>query len=466
MEFAMNIEEKLLHILFSKPKNKIQNIYGFEKKIIDSLLVQSVLKKTFKHFRENPLFLIDYINFIDSQIFLGKNFKHNKYVYFNGNIFIDCFAPKWPGKAFYKLLDTLIYNLGKEPSEWTPFIPYLVFSITKKCVYRCEHCYAIQSLGNKDIMSVEELLRIAKDFQKIGVGVIAWEGGEPLLRFDDLLFLIKETHSESEAWIATTGYGLSSEKAQRLKDAGLTAAIISIDHYNPDKHNKFRRNKKAFDMAVNGVKIFRENGILPCICICATKDIMEEDGLFKYLELAKEIGAAFVQILDATPSGNYIGQDVLLSNSQLEEIKKFHIKVNTDLRYKDYPGISARALLEDDNHYGCCAGNGLCYVDSSGNVQACDLLQISLGNLLEEDVEVVYKRIKEYFPHFIAGRCPAQTLYKDIANIYNKTNNLPLLYNDCSQILEKIKKRNLPKHLQKVHNKLKRENIIDFIKIS
>ena len=54
-------------------------------------------------------------------------------------------------------------------------------------VTRCEHCYASHTLGKTETMTADQLLRIARDFQKIGVGVLAWEGGEPLLRFDDLL---------------------------------------------------------------------------------------------------------------------------------------------------------------------------------------------------------------------------------------------------------------------------------------
>lgn len=374
-------------------------------------------------------------------------FHYYKYVYFDGGIFLDCFSPKFPGTAYDRLVYNTLRMLQNKDSEWKNFTIALIISITKKCVYRCEHCYAVQTLGSKDVLTLEQLFHIAKELIRLGIAVIGWEGGEPLLRFNDLLTLIRRTHKYADAWLASTAYGLTHEKARKLKRAGLSAAIISLDHWDPAKHNKFRKNEKAFDMAVNGVRIFRENGILPSICICATKDL-DEEGLYQYLELAKEIGVGFIQILDATPSGNYLGQDVMLSNKQLDMIRKFHMRVNRDPEFRDYPSISARTLLEGETCYGCAAGNALCYVDSSGLLQACDLLQISFGNVLEEGVEKVYKRMKDYFPHPYGGRCPAQSLHKQIADVYSTHESLPLPFEKCEDILEKITRRGLPKNLR------------------
>jgi len=441
------MSKRILNALFREAKiNQIQNIYGFKRVIVDLLMGGELLRKNIRYLWRYVL------GFRKSHydVYLSS-FKNSKYVYFNGGVFLDCFSPRWPGIAFGR---TAFKIFTSEPDNWEAFTIALIISITKKCVYRCEHCYAIQTLGSKDILSLEDLLKIARGFQKIGVGVIAWEGGEPLLRLNDLITLIKKTTPYSDAWIATTAYGLTYEQARSLKAAGLSAAIISLDHYDRDKHNKFRRNKKAYDMAVNGVRIFRESGILPSICICATKEIVDEGGLYNYLELAKKIGVGFIQILDATPSGNYIGKDVMLSNKQLREIEKFHIKVNTDPHYRDYPSVSARTLLESDKNFGCTAGNALCYMDSSGNMQPCDLLQIAFGNVLEEGVEEVYKRLKSYFHHNIAGRCPAQTLYKNIAEVYSEHKSLPLPYEKCMHILEKINKRGLPKNLRRPGGRL------------
>ncbi|MEW5946275.1 MAG: radical SAM protein [bacterium] len=449
----MEPEKRALKLLLGKAENRIKFVHGLERAAVDFLLARRAMRRTLGRLMDDRIPLPGAISLFDRLLTLASGGKNKKYVYYNGSVFLDCFAPRWPGKVFDMMYDAMLRNLMSGTDEWLPFIPSLIFSITRKCVYRCEHCYAIQTLGSGDVTSAEELLKIAKDFQKIGVGVIAWEGGEPLLRFDDLLTLIRKTSDRSDSLLATTAFGLTREAAEKLADAGLASAIISLDHFDPDRHNAFRRNKKAFDMAVNGVRTFRECGILPSIAVCATRELMDEGGLYQYLELAKDIGAGFIQILDATPSGNYIGRDVILSKSQLEEIKEFHLKINTDPRFRDYPSIQARAFLEDDENYGCCAGNALCYVDPAGNLQPCDLLQISFGNVLDEGVAPVYARMKKRFPHPTKGRCPAQTLNKLIAMEYEKTGALPLRSENCERILEKISNGELPAQLKKISAK-------------
>ena len=437
----------VLETLLGAGPNEIRFLHGARKAVVDALIAASVLRGV----RARPAALLSAApallrdaRRIAALSELGRAYK---YVAFNGSVYLDCFYPKFPGRVFDRLVRTMLGNLLFTPERWAPTTFALVLSITKRCVYRCEHCYAIETLGQRDVLSREDLLRIARSFQRLGVGVIAWEGGEPLMRFEDLLALLRATRDESESIVATTAYGLTPDKARQLREAGLVSAIISLDHYLPDEHNRFRRNKKAFDMATRGVRIFREAGILPSLCICATRDNVDAGGLYRYLELARQLGAAFVQVLDATPAGSYLGQDVMLTAAQVEEVRRFHLRVNTDPQYRDYPSVSARALLEDAR-FGCCAGNALCYVDSSGNLQACDLLQISFGNVLEEGVEPVYARMKQCFPHPFSGRCPAQSLHRDIAEAHARHGKLPIPHAEYAPILDRIRRRGPPPHLR------------------
>lgn len=434
----MRVAPALLARLYPALRNEIRWVGGPRRRAVDAILAADVLGKS----------AAELLRRVPSLVRGGRRraagpslLAPYKYAVFNGHLYVDCFYPRFPGKVFDRLVAQLLANLGRPPAEWSPATFALILSMTKKCVYRCEHCYAIETLGSRDVLSLDDLRRIAREFRRLGVGVIAWEGGEPLMRFDELLTLVRENRDETEALVATTGWGLTREKAERLAEAGLVSAIISLDHWEADKHNAFRRNRKAFDAAVAGVRLFREAGVLPSVCICATRETVAEGGLYRYLELAREIGAAFVQILDATPSGSYLGKDVILGEAQLAEIRRFHREVNGEPRWRDHPSVSARALLEDDGQYGCCAGNALCYVDSSGNLQACDLLQISFGNVVEEGADAPWRRMKSWFPHMIAGRCPAQTLHERLAEVHARAPSLPLRHEDCLHILDEIRRR-------------------------
>ncbi len=64
-------------------------------------------------------------------------------------------------------------------------INYLRMSITDRCNLRCRYCTYWQEwekLSNREILSYEELLRVARIAAKMGIQKIRVTGGEPLLR--------------------------------------------------------------------------------------------------------------------------------------------------------------------------------------------------------------------------------------------------------------------------------------------
>ena len=63
-------------------------------------------------------------------------------------------------------------------------ISYLRLSITDRCDFRCQYCMAeaMQFLPRSEVLSIEELLRVARLFTELGVRKIRVTGGEPLVR--------------------------------------------------------------------------------------------------------------------------------------------------------------------------------------------------------------------------------------------------------------------------------------------
>ena len=246
---------------------------------------------------------------LDAADALRRALAEKKYTRFGEHVFFDAFSPRFPGRAFDQIIGSA--TSGRAAVNSGP-LPYVILAITDRCMYRCEHCYAKEVLGGRDSLTLDQLKELVDRFQQQGTGVIALEGGEPLLRFDDLVRLCEHARAQSEVWIATTGWALTPTKASLLADAGLSGATISLDHYEPDKHNLFRGNKKAFDEAAKAIALFAQAGVFPALSACATRDVMQGDGLMRYLELAHQLGAGVVQFLDPVPTGAYLGQDISL----------------------------------------------------------------------------------------------------------------------------------------------------------
>ena len=350
---------------------------------------------------------------------LVTSMRERKYVRFGGEIYFDAFSPRFPSPWFERLVETSVRGFGDgDTGKARGFIPYVVLAITDRCMYRCEHCYAVEVLGKSDSLTLDQWKTIADRFQQIGAGVIAFEGGEPLLRFDDLVALTEHVCSKSDPWIATTGFGLTPSKAKRLAEAGLVGAAVSLDHYDPDRHNEFRGNKKAYDEAIKSIALFGQAGIFPALTVCATREMLRDDGLRKYVELAYEVGAGVVQVLDPVSAGNYRDVAVGLSVEELREIQRIQREMNTSPRDAHLPPISPRATLEYDDGFGCGAGgNWGIYVNPKGELQPCPYFAASTGNLATGDFGDAYARMRRLFPRppAVGVQCPLNELSSVIA---------------------------------------------------
>lgn len=432
--------------------NQIKPLFGLGRQKADMKFVAWMLANVVRGRKRLGLGAKDMVKFLQNQFTLAGGIRANKYVQFNDKIFMDAFTPHWPSKAMKRMIETYASNGRKPVEERQDFVDYMVVAITSRCMYRCEHCYTIHTLKKQDVVPFDKLMDAIEKLVDIGVGMLSLEGGEPLIRYDDLLEIIKRVGDRANPWIATTGHSLTEEKAKELAEAGLIGAQISLDHYDPDKHNAFRRDKRAFDSAVNAVNLFRENGIFPVVCIVPSKQIVNEGGLYNYLELAKELNVGYIQLLEPMPAGRYLEPDgeFLFNDEERKKLEDFHIKVNTSAKYKDYPGISARVYLEDESRYGCgMGGNQTAYIDSSGNVEPCPYMNMTLGNILDEDFSDIFKRMRKLFPHPVGGLCPVYEVCGDLHKAKLDEEDLPLRRELAEPIIARIASRGLPKIFKK-----------------
>ncbi|MEQ8273262.1 MAG: radical SAM protein [Deltaproteobacteria bacterium] len=365
-----------------------------------------------------------------------KMLSTKKYARFGDRIFFDMYVPSYPGPGFDRMIEARL--LGFEEGRETPFIPTVDIAVTDACMYRCDHCYAIEALNQKNAMSLDEWKMVVDRFQEIGTGAFSIVGGEPLLRFDDLCRLIEHGRDRSDMWVVTTGFKLTTTKAKQLKDAGLTAAAVSLDHYEPDKHNEFRKSPKAFDEAAKAVALFNQAGVFPCLVVTATRDVIRDGGLMKYMELAHQLGAGIVEIFDPIAAGAFIDHpEERLRDDELYELQAFQKRINTAKEYAHLPAISTRTSIEDAETFGCGAGgNNFIHVDPSGNLVPCPMLSMSTGNVLTDGFDVAMGRMRKLFPHATAHgpQCPANLLRDEIREAQLRTGKQMLPYEESCKI--------------------------------
>ncbi len=122
--------------------------------------------------------------------------------------------------------------------QWGRKIDYLRISVTDRCNLRCKYCMPkkdIKFMPKEDLLTIDEIFRVAKLTSELGVRKIRITGGEPLVR-EGIIELIKSIKSLSnieEVCLTTNGI-LLPEKLDKLVEAGLDRVNISLDTLKED----------------------------------------------------------------------------------------------------------------------------------------------------------------------------------------------------------------------------------------
>jgi cyclic pyranopterin phosphate synthase len=141
----------------------------------------------------------------------------------------------------------------------------LRISVTDRCNFRCTYCMPKEVFGRDfaflpraEILTFEEIARLARLFAQRGVRKIRLTGGEPLLRrnLEDLVAMLAATEGIEDLALTTNGSLLTREKALALRAAGLHRITVSLDSLDDgiframnDVHFPVARVLEAIDAA-------------------------------------------------------------------------------------------------------------------------------------------------------------------------------------------------------------------------
>lgn len=123
-------------------------------------------------------------------------------------------------------------------------VDYLRLSITDRCDFRCLYCMSdkVKFVPHKDVLSLEEYLRLVKLFVSLGVKKVRITGGEPLMRKGAVWFLeqISRIPGLNELVMTTNGSQLEHQ-AHKLKKAGVSRLNISLDTLDKERFKQITR---------------------------------------------------------------------------------------------------------------------------------------------------------------------------------------------------------------------------------
>lgn len=147
----------------------------------------------------------------------------------------------------------------------------LRISVTDRCNLRCRYCMprevygpAFPFLPRPEILSFEEIARLARVFARLGVGKVRLTGGEPLLRreLERLVEMLARIEGIEEIAMTTNGV-LLADRARALADAGLTRVTVSLDSLEDEVLARVADAPLSAGRVLGGIAAAADAGLSP-----------------------------------------------------------------------------------------------------------------------------------------------------------------------------------------------------------
>ena len=201
----------------------------------------------------------------------------------------------------------------------------LRISVTDRCNFRCTYCMPLDEyewINKKEILSFEEITRIARLFIERGVDKIRLTGGEPLVRQD--LHLLIEKISKLEGLndlCLTTNGALLANQVNALASAGLRRVNVSIDTLDRDKFKRMTK-RGDLDKVLEGIFAAKAAGLAPIKLNAVVERGVNDDDVLPLVEFCRANGFAmrFIEYMDVGNTNNWTSAKLVAKKQIIETI--------------------------------------------------------------------------------------------------------------------------------------------------
>jgi cyclic pyranopterin phosphate synthase len=202
---------------------------------------------------------------------------------------------------------------------------YLRISLTDRCNLRCAYCMpeeGVSKLLHQDILTYEELLKLAKLAVGLGIEKIRLTGGEPLVRkgITDFIRSLKEIPGIRDISLTTNGV-LLSEQAEDLWQAGIRRIKISLDTLDREKYKEITR-VDCFDRVWEGIQKAEAIGFTPIKLNMVVMKGVNDDEILSFGRLSREkpYHLRFIEFMPVGADTNWRSDRFLSSEETLKKL--------------------------------------------------------------------------------------------------------------------------------------------------
>jgi MoaA/NifB/PqqE/SkfB family radical SAM enzyme len=301
-------------------------------------------------------------------------------------IIFSTWIPPIPGPVFSRVISAEIAAIRKKrvPDQFS-------IGITARCPNHCIHCGAADIKPKKEL-TLDEICDAVDQSLDLGAYLVTFDGGETMLRNDLVEMVSRVDKSRAITTCFTSGFRFSEERAKELKAAGLYASRISLDSPFEAEHDRIRGRNGAYSDAISGIKNASATGILTDMFVVASPHNI--DDLEEFYNLATDLGMHEISIYEIIAVGRWLDhEDEVIGEKDVSRLEKFQKAMNSK---PEGPRITAFPYFMGPNLFGCFAGRRWLHVASDGEVLPCAYTPLSFGNISEESLKAIWKRMGKH----------------------------------------------------------------------
>jgi cyclic pyranopterin phosphate synthase len=231
----------------------------------------------------------------------------------------------------------------------------LRISVTDRCNFRCPYCMPAEIFGERykflpktDILTFEEIERLARIFVDFGARKLRLTGGEPLVRVDFPRLVERLARIERIEDLALTTNGFLLPKyAQALKDAGLRRVTVSLDSLDDTVFRQMSGLGYSKERVLQGIEAAEKAGLCPIKINCVVQKGVNDHTLVDLARHFKGTGhiVRFIEFMDV---GNLNGWDITHVLTAKEIIDGINAELPIEAAAANYPGeVATRFLYKD-----------------------------------------------------------------------------------------------------------------------
>jgi len=182
-----------------------------------------------------------------------------------------------------------------------------------------------QFLPQSEILSFEEITRLARTFVGLGVTKIRITGGEPLLRSNlpDLIQMMSNIDGLEDLSLTTNGY-LLPQMARSLKEAGLNRVTISLDSLDDDVFGEMNGRGFGVDKILEAIDVAEKEELTPIKINTVVKRGVNDHTLMDLIEHFKGSNQILrlIEYMDVGTLNGWQMDEVVPSKSIVESINE------------------------------------------------------------------------------------------------------------------------------------------------